>query len=154
MSQFLGTHLSRRDAKGRVSVPAPFRAALKNGSDDSTVQLILRPSHQHPCIEAWPVPVFEALANPLNQLQTFSAEQEDLAAILYADAFPVETDKEGRIVLHEALVGHAGLQDSVTFMGLGRTFQLWEPSAAERRRQDARERARERGFTLPGSMPP
>ena len=100
------------------------------------------------------MPVFEALANRLNQLQTFSPEQEDLAAILYADAFPVETDKEGRIVLHEALVGHAGLQDSVAFMGLGRTFQLWEPSAAERRRHAARERARERGFTLPGSMPP
>ncbi|HEY1936035.1 MAG TPA: division/cell wall cluster transcriptional repressor MraZ [Acetobacteraceae bacterium] len=150
MSQFLGTHLSRRDAKGRVSVPASFRAALKNGGDDNTVQLILRPSHQHPCIEAWPVSVFESLANPLDHMNLFSPEQEDLAAILYADAFPVESDKEGRIVLTENLVTHAGLQDSVTFMGLGRTFQLWEPSAAEHRRQAARDRARERGFTLPG----
>lgn len=153
MSQFLGTHLSRRDAKGRVSVPASFRSALKNGGEDSTIQLILRPSHQHPCIEAWPVPVFETLAHPLEQLQTFSQEHEDLAAILYADAFPVESDKEGRIVLNETLVNHAGLDDSVTFMGLGKTFQLWEPGAAERRRLAARDRARERGFTLPGVTP-
>jgi len=35
------------------------------------------------------------------------------------------------------------------FMGLGGTFQIWEPAAAERRRVEARERAR--AFTLPGS---
>ena len=35
-------------------------------------------------------------------------------------------------------------------MGLGRIFQIWEPDAAERRRAEARERARVHGFTLPG----
>ena len=29
MAQFLGTHQNRLDAKGRVSVPAPFRSVLK-----------------------------------------------------------------------------------------------------------------------------
>ena len=44
----------------------------------------------------------------------------------------------------------AGLSDTVVFMGLGRVFQIWEPGAAERRRAEARERARVHGFTLPG----
>ena len=153
MSHFLGTHQNRLDAKGRVSVPAPFRAALRGQADMPGDQagLILRPSHKHPCVEAWPVAVFMDLATPLDRLNVFSEEQDDLAAALYADAFPVEADKEGRIIVPDTLVAHAGLKDVVVFMWLGRIFQIWEPAAADARRTQARERARVRGMTLPGS---
>ena len=159
MTHFLGTHQNRLDAKGRVSVPAPFRAAIRalngSGNPETTGQnggsMVLRPSHKHPCIEVWPVSAFQQLATPLERLDLFSEEHDDLAAALYADAFPVEADKEGRIILPESLAAHAGLTDAVVFMGLGRTFQIWEPSAAERRRAEARERARTRGMTLPGA---
>lgn len=150
MSVFLGTHQNRLDAKGRVSIPAPFRTGLRAGSDALTAQLILRPSHKLPCIEAWPTAVFETLSAPLDRLDLFSEAHDDLAAALYADAYPAETDKEGRIVLPSALAQHAGITDQVIFMGLGRTFQIWEPVAAEQRRAEARERARARGLTLPG----
>ena len=150
MTQFLGTHQNRLDAKGRVSVPAPFRAALRDGAE-ATGALILRPSFKHPCVEAWPGPEFHSLAAPLNRLDLFSEEHDDLASTLYAEAFPADIDKEGRIVLPDALIAHAGLHDAVVFMGLGRIFQIWEPLAAERRRAEARERARARGLTLPGA---
>ena len=153
MSTFLGTHLNRLDAKGRVSVPAPFRAALRAGSENGTAALVLRPSHKHTCIEAWPEAIFQALATPLDKLDLFSEDHDDLAASLYADAYPVEADREGRIVLPEALVAYASLSEQVAFLGLGRTFQIWEPAAAERRRAEARERARVRGLTLPGFGP-
>jgi len=151
MTHFLGSHQNRLDAKGRVSVPAPFRSALRAQTDGNgqTTQLVLRPSHQHPCIEAWPPSEFDALARSLNTYDLFSPEHDDMAAALYAEAYPVESDKEGRIMLPDALAAHAGLKDAVVFMGLGRIFQIWEPEAAERRRAEARERARVRGFTLP-----
>jgi MraZ protein len=150
MTQFLGTHVNKLDAKGRVSVPASFRAVLKSPDAGNGTQLILRPSHKFPCIEAWPAAIFEELAEPLERLDLFSEEHEDMAAALYPDAFPVDADKEGRIVLPDDLVTHAGLTDAVVFMGMGRTFQIWEPAAAERRRAEARVRARERQLTLPG----
>lgn len=150
MTQFMGTHQNKLDAKGRVSVPAPFRAALKSPDGSNGTHLVLRPSHKHQCIEAWPLAVFEELAQPLNGLNLFSDEHDDMAAAIYADAFPVETDKEGRIVLPDDLVTFAGLTDAVVFMGMGRTFQIWEPGAAERRRAEARLRVRERQVTLPG----
>ncbi len=145
----MGTHTNRLDAKGRVSIPAPFRAALKP-AEGGGAPLVLRPSHKHPCIEGWPVAVFEQLATQVGALDVFSEAQEDLTAVLYAEASPMEPDKEGRIVLPDTLVAHANLSDSVVFMGLGKTFQIWEPVAAERRRAEARERARARGLTLPG----
>ena len=79
MTQFLGTHQNRLDAKGRVSVPAPFRAALRDGAE-AAGGIVLRPSFNHPCIEAWPANEFQALAAPLNRLDLFSEEHDDLAS--------------------------------------------------------------------------
>ena len=89
----------------------------------------------------------------MDRLDLFSDEHDDLSMSLYADACPVEADKEGRIVLPEGLKAHAGLADAVTFVGMGRIFSIWEPGAAEQRRTEARERARNRNFTLPGTPP-
>jgi MraZ protein len=151
MTQFLGTHRNRLDAKGRVTIPAPFRAALKAfvaiQNDPENGHIVLRPSHRQPCIEAWPQPVFNSLGAPLDRVEMFSAAYEDLAATVYADAFPMEPDREGRIVLPDELAAHAGLTDSVVFMGLGRTFSMWEPAAADRYRAEAR--ARVRDLSLP-----
>jgi MraZ protein len=143
MSPFLGTHQNRLDAKGRVSIPASFRAALKGV--DGTTGLILRPSHKHACIEAWPAGAFNALAKPLEGMDLFSEDHDDMAISLYADAHFADADKEGRISLPEALAAHAGLRDAATFLGAGRVFQIWEPAAAERHKLEARERARAHG---------
>ena len=151
--QFMGTHHTRFDAKGRMSVPAPFRAALRAGSEDGSASLVLRPAHKHPCIEAWPSAAFQNLAASFDRLDIFSADQDDLTTALYADAWPVEPDKEGRIVVPDSLVQHAGLTESVVFMGLGRLFQIWEPEAASRRIASAREGVVARGLTLPAARP-
>ena len=153
MTRFMGTHLNRVDAKGRVSVPAPFRAALRAhgeaAQDAGAADIILRPSHTYPCIEGWPAHVFHALAAPLDRLDLFSDQQEDMAAAIYASAMTVEADREGRIVLPETLARHAQLKDAALFMGLGRMFQIWEPGAGERRLVEARGRAR--SITLPAA---
>jgi MraZ protein len=153
MSHFLGTHTNRIDTKGRVSIPAPFRAALRALSVEGFPPLVLRQSHNHACVEGWPRRAFEELGTPLQQLPIFGGDHDDLANVLYADAYPVESDKEGRIVLPDVLMQHAGLSETVIFMGLGRHFQIWEPAAAERRRSEARERARARQLSLPGGAP-
>jgi MraZ protein len=147
MFQFLGTHQNRLDAKGRVSIPAAFRSALRSDTE-GVAPLILRMSHKHPCIEGWPVARFQALATPLTQYNQFSDAHDNLSASLFADAFPAEADKEGRIVLPAELVEHAGLTNQVAFMGMGDLFQIWEPAAAARRRAEARDAARLQQLSL------
>jgi MraZ protein len=154
MSHFLGTHQNRLDAKGRVSVPAPFRASLRKLAGETEAPfMVLRPSHQLACIEAWPGTLFEQLSTPLDRLELFSEAHSDMATTLFSEAWPMEPDREGRIVLPDDLARHAGLGgmagDPVVFMGLGRLFQIWEPGAAERRRAEARDRTRSRAITLP-----
>jgi MraZ protein len=150
MSHFLGSFTNRIDAKGRVSVPAPFRAALRGLAPEGTPPLILRASHNNACIEGWPRAEFDMLEVQMRQMQVFSEEQDDLSLVLYSDAYIVESDKEGRIVLAQDLMQHAGLSDTVIFMGAGRNFQIWEPGAAASRVALARERALSRRLTLPG----
>jgi MraZ protein len=138
MSQFLGTHENRLDAKGRVSIPAGFRAELRaDTGGEGPIALILRRSHKFPCIEGWPPARFAALAAPLDRLEQFSDMHDDMTTSIYADAYSVEADKEGRILLDSELVEHAGISSQVTFMGHGATFQIWEPAAAKRRKEEA-----------------
>ena len=145
MARFMGTHTNRLDRKGRTSVPAPFRAELARLG---TEEIVIRPSHRDNCLEAWPMPAFEALAGGLDQFDVFSDAQDDMAAALFADAHPMRPDAEGRILLPELLISHAGLGESISFVGLGKMFQIWEPEAARKHNEQARERARERALTM------
>jgi MraZ protein len=141
MTQFMGTHTNRLDAKGRVSIPASFRALLKP-AEPGTAPLVLRPSHKFACVEGWPVAAFNELAIRLDEFDAFGDEHEAMSLALYADAYEAEPDKDGRVVLTDALRKFAGLTEQVMFMGIGKTFQIWEPEAGLQRIAEARERAR------------
>jgi MraZ protein len=151
---FMGTHQNKVDAKGRVSIPAPFRAVMKEADPRDTVRLVLRPSHNYDCLEAWPEPAFKELAAPLKTMQRFTIEYDEMAAALFMDSQTLESDKEGRIGIPEALAARAGLKDSMTFMGFGDMFTIWEPTAHSAFRADqlARQKAQqaERSMRLPG----
>lgn len=149
MTMFLGTHPSRIDSKGRLSIPAPFRAVLKQKNAGEDASVILRPSHLHACVEGWTADTFSTLSESLMEHDPFSSEFEDLSVSLYADAYPVNCDPEGRISLPKSLKQHASLAGAIVFMGLGRIFQIWSPEAAEKRRQDARKRSKKIGQLSP-----
>ena len=140
MSPFLGQHQNRLDAKGRVSVPASYRSALKEIS--GTFEMILRPSTSYACIEAWPLPRFNELEKSLQDMDVLSEDYEDRATTLFSEAFPVVADKDGRIQLPDYLAAYANLKENVVFMGRGAIFQIWEPEAAAARATEARERTK------------
>ncbi len=151
---FMGTHQNKVDAKGRVSIPAPFRSAMKELDGRETVRLVLRRSHVHACVEAWPEPMFKALEAPLQTLDMFSQAYDDLASALYIDAHQVESDKEGRVSVPAELAADAGLKDSIMFIGYGKFFLIWEPMAGEAFRRQQRERQKQVRITAPGTLLP
>ncbi len=148
----MGTHLTKLDSKGRVFIPASFRAVLRAGRPDGeAAPIVMLPSHKQPCVQVWPACAFLRLGAAMDQLDTFSEEQDDLAFSLFADACEITPDKDGRIVLPDMVAEHAGVTDQLAFVGLRDRFEIWTPDAAARRRAEAHERARSRGLTLPGS---
>ncbi len=128
MALFLGRHIHRIDRKGRVSVPAAFRAALSGQLEHGIVAV---PSFKLPAVDCYAMDRIEELSQRVNQLPTFSEERDDFTAALFGNAIQLPLDGEGRIVLPEAIIAHARISDTVAFLGGGRTFSIWEPSAAE-----------------------
>jgi MraZ protein len=154
MALFNGTYVQNFDAKGRVSVPASFRVALRagaaniapSGEGPISLPLVLRPSDKAQCVEALTEVRHQALVAELEKLDPLSDEYDALATVLFADAYPIETDKEGRIIIHDALLGHAGISraGSIAFVGMGTRFQLWHPDNVPNRKAEAQAANRER----------
>ena len=141
---FLSTFANKVDRKGRVSVPAPFRAVLDR---QASAGIILYPSFKHPCIECSGDERIQEIVDSIDALDAFSDEAENLQTIL-ADARQLSIDSDGRIVMPPELLSYAGLTDNATFVGLGKSFQIWERAAFEAHRDRNRVRAREQGATL------
>ena len=144
MAVFLSTFANKVDKKGRVSVPATFRAALEQ---EKSAGVILYPSFKHPCLEGCGDERIEQIAASIDALEAFSEEAENLQTIL-ADSVRLTVDGDGRVMLPKELVDFAGLADTAMLVGLGKSFQVWEPGAYERHREEKRERARQSGATL------
>jgi MraZ protein len=145
MALFISTFVNKVDRKGRVSVPATFRAALKGQSFNGIVAFR---SYRESTIEACAMDRMEELSQSLDALEQFSAEQDALASTIFADAHQLPIDGDGRINLPPLLAEHAGITDAAAFVGRGATFQIWSPETFERHQAQARKAAQERGATL------
>lgn len=146
MPLFLSTHINKVDKKGRVSVPASFRAAIE---DQSFQGVVLFRSNNHDCLEGFAYSYMEELGERLDNFDLFSSEQDDLATAIFADAVQLPLDGDGRIILPEGLTGFAGLQGQAAFVGLGQKFQIWNPDLLEVRRSAARQAVRSNSLTVP-----
>lgn len=145
MALFIGTVMNKVDRKGRVSVPASFRAALAGQSFNG---IIAFPSFKHKTLECCAIDFMEQLALSLYDVDTFSDQQDDLAATIFAEAHQLPFDSEGRILLPPALLAHAGIVETAAFVGQGPRFQIWEPNAQKAFYAEARERSHRQGATL------
>jgi len=145
MALFLSTFVNKVDKKGRVSVPASFRAAL---AGQSFAGIIAFRSYKFPALDAYGADRMERLSRSMDGLDLFSQEQDDLAATIFADAHQLPFDSDGRIVLPELLARHAEIADRAAFVGRGPMFQIWNPEAFLRFQEEARARAKSAGATL------
>jgi MraZ protein len=99
-------------------------------------------------LEACGEEFMQRIAQSLDDLDMFSAEQDELASVLLESAHSLPFDPEGRIVLPGELVEHAGIDGEALFVGRGVRFQIWNPDTYQADRADAFARARARGATL------
>jgi len=139
MGLFLSTVTNKVDSKGRVSVPAAFRAALK---EQEFQGVVLYPSFTAPCIEGCGMDFLERLNAGLDDQPTFSPELDEMTELVFASCHQLPYDQTGRILLPRELLEHAGITDQAAFVGKGRSFQIWEPGAQQKKKQELLDRAR------------
>lgn len=148
MALFLSTYTNKVDKKGRVSVPAPFRAAL--GEQLAQGIVVFRPG-QHECLEGFDWAKMDEISERLDAFDLFSDEQDDLATTIFGDSVQLFFDGDGRITLSLELMEASHIVDKAVFVGLGRKFQIWAPEYFAKRKAQARSAVHEKKLTVPKS---
>ena len=115
---FFGEFEYKIDEKGRVPIPPRFRSELKDG-------VVLSPGIEK-CIIAYPLHEWKKLAAALTT--TGSVTQSKLRRLnraIFAAAFHLNLDGQGRIALPVPLREYAEIMDEVTVAGANTYLELW-----------------------------
>jgi MraZ protein len=124
MDRFVSHHVLRLDAKGRVSVPASFRAVLARDGFDG---LYCYPALDRPALDAGGNALLAEIEALISGFSPFSEQREQFSLALYGTSEILKIDGEGRVVLTDPHKSHAGITEAVVFVGLGHKFRIWEP---------------------------
>lgn len=142
---FVSTFVNKLDKKGRVSVPAPFRATLMT---ESFQGIVLFRSLRLNALEGCGISRLQLLSQSLDRQDFFSSSYNDLADCLFAEAEMLSFDSEGRVSLSESFLAFLGVTDQVAFVGRGAMFQVWEPQKFRAHQDAARARLMETPVSL------
>ena len=141
MALFLSTFENKIDSKGRLSVPAPFRASL----EASHAPLYLYKSLLVPCIEGCGPQRINQIVDAIDMMDSLSEDAATLTTML-SSAQEMRIDSEGRISLPADFIEFADLTKTALFAGIGRSFQIWHPEKFRERDSTARENAKLNGL--------
>ena len=135
---FLSSFENKLDKKGRVSVPANFRSHLTSMGYNG---FITYPSFNHQALEACSQDRIEKLSNTIDSLNPFEEKRDFFATSILSESENLQFDTEGRVSLSKKLLNHANIKGNVLFVGLGKTFQIWDPKIFEKFKILARKKA-------------
>jgi MraZ protein len=124
MDRFLGNTVNRVDAKGRVSVPAPFRSLLaRNGNADLYALRAL----DRPAMDVGGPDLLDRYEQRIALEDPFLQTADDMSVFVHGDGTFLKLDQDGRIAMTDFIRAHTGITDQATFVGRGTFFQIWEP---------------------------
>ncbi len=119
---FRGLSSINLDAKGRMAMPARYRAALEQ---DAQGLLVLTIDTEQPCLLLYPHHQWEVIEAKLEALSSFNPATRRIQRLLIGHATELEMDGSGRILLPTLLREYAGLDRCVMLVGQGKKFELW-----------------------------
>ena len=119
-------------------MPANFRSHLSSLGYNGFVAY---PSFNHEALEACPEDRIEKLSNTIDSLNPFEEKRDYFATSVLSESISLQFDSEGRVLITNKLLDHAKIKSNILFVGLGKTFQIWEPKSFEKFKIDARKKA-------------
>lgn len=120
---FLGGNQVNLDAKGRLAIPSCYREQLGRICDNT---LVLTMNPYDPSLWLYPANNWESTALKLVELPDSDREIRRIKQMMLGYASRSVLDVQGRIRVPELLRAHAGLEKSITVLGQGRRFEIWD----------------------------
>ncbi len=118
-ARFFGRYEHSLDVKGRVILPARFRASV--GPQAFLSQ------YQDRCLALWPADEFEKQMTEMEVLQEQGRSERNLARIWASGSAEVEIDRQGRVAIPSHLRTFARLESGVLVIGALNRVELWDP---------------------------
>jgi MraZ protein len=132
---FIGEFEYRVDEKGRVPIPPKFRTEeLKKEG------LVLCPGMEK-CITIYPLPEWKKLADSLTSGPVVPSKLRKLNRAIFATAFTVEIDAQGRIIVPAQLRQYAGITEEVVMTGANTYLELWSKESWALEKSSSQEEA-------------
>ncbi len=115
------------DAKGRLAIPARYRAELDAACKG---HLVVTAHHTERCLLVYPEPLYLELAEQVKKLPNIQSRGvRRLQRLVLGYATPLEMDQNGRILLSPTLRDYAGLDKGLMISGVGDKLEIWNESS-------------------------
>ena len=135
---FRGHFSATLDAKGRMALPARFRAPVLEVAEG---RLVVTVDPGENCLLLYPLPQWDELQN---KLEAASGDQQ-LQRLLIGHATDLELDGSGRVLLPQRLRQRCGLEKALAVVGLGKKIEIWADREWEARVDAWKEAIRAQG---------
>jgi MraZ protein len=128
---FVGKFQHAVDEKKRVAIPAKWRAAA-SGSREFYV---LPDPKDH--LVVLPEAVMAKMLDRADDISIGEYERRDVLRLIASKAHATPCDKQGRIMLTEELMRHAGIAGEAVLVGMLSKFEIWSPARLAAAEQSA-----------------
>ena len=119
----LGTYTPKIDAKGRMALPAKFRAQLGGG--------LVMARGQERCVYLLPESEFRRIAVQIQHTSMGNKAARDYLRVFLSGAVDQEPDRQGRVLVPQMLRDYAKLGPDIVVIGVGTRAEVWNRQAWE-----------------------
>lgn len=113
----LGQHECRVDEKGRLAIPARLRGGFRDG-------MVLAQGLER-CLIAYPAAEWQKFSEQYAASPIARAKLRRMSRFIFATAYDVELDSQGRAVLPAPLRSYADIGEEVFVVGAGSYVEIW-----------------------------
>jgi MraZ protein len=122
---FVGRYEHSLDSKGRVILPAKFRAAFERGG--------YLTENREGCLALWTPGEFERQMAVVQESASVGRAQRNRARLWASTSHEVEVDRQGRMAIPAHLRAFANLEGDVLVHGAIDRLELWNPAVWQER---------------------
>ena len=127
--RFLGNIEAKTDAKGRVFLPSTFRKVLQASGEES---LVMRQAIHQKCLVLYPESVWNERVDALRaRISEWDDEGKMLLRQYMKEAEILTLDGNGRFLIPKRYLQMAEIAQTVRFIGLTDTIEIWAAEKAE-----------------------
>jgi len=119
---FLGTNTLSLDAKGRIAIPAKYRARLHEICGG---KLVITYNPLDKCLPIYPYPEWLECEQKMEAVEDQTDQFRSFQRLLYSYTNEVDMDGSGRVLVPQSSRDEIGLEKNAVLIGHGKKFELW-----------------------------